>query len=163
MDCSPVALKLAEQNLSEAHFSRRLVQGDFFRDLTSLSGSFDVVFIGLSLHHLPALDKGKFLASLRPRINPGGGLVFFEPAFQEGELRADYMERFSSHAHASFSSMSPEQIREMVVHVTGADFPESPSRFCQLATEAGFASADMIYSDEDQLLAMIACGTLPRM
>jgi len=157
MDCSPVALKLAEENLSSCPFPRNLICADFSQELPRMTAVFDIIFIGLSFHHLPTHDKIPFLRSALARLKLSGGLVFFEPALLDGEDREGFLTRTSEHAHAAYTGVTPEELDGTLAHVRSADFPESPTTYCRMARDAGFARAEVLYISHEKLFALVAC------
>lgn len=163
VDCSPVALGLAEENLSCCAFPRNLICADFFQEIPKMTSVFDVIFIGLSFHHLPTDDKTAFLRSVRSRLKPSGGLAFFEPARLEGEDREGFLNRTSEHAHAAYTGLTPDELEGALSHIRSADFPESPATYCRMAHDAGFGQAGVLYICPQKLFALIAgSGIEPR-
>lgn len=158
MDCSPVALQLAEKNLSSCPFPRNLICADFFSELPKMTDRFDTIFIGLSFHHLPAEDKTPFLRSAIARLNPSGGLAFFEPARLDGEAREEFLTRTSEHARSAYTGITPEELEGALAHIRSADFPESPATYCRMARDAGFARDEVLYISPDELFAVVACS-----
>ena len=87
VDLSSVALGLARLNLEKATCPKEFLDEDFSLAVARPQERFDVVWIGLSLHHLPGEAKGAFLADVRRLLVPGGVLGVYDPFRSEGEGR----------------------------------------------------------------------------
>jgi hypothetical protein len=83
--------------------------------------------------------------------------VFFEPALLDGEDREGFLTRTSEHAHAAYTGVTPEELDGTLAHVRSADFPESPTTYCRMARDAGFARAEVLYNNNEKLFALVAC------
>jgi SAM-dependent methyltransferase len=57
MDISPVALDLAARNTLQLKAPCTLRAGDFMTEIASLPDTYDIIYIGLSLNHLPRVEK----------------------------------------------------------------------------------------------------------
>jgi len=155
IDLSPVALELASRNLKDACVAAELIREDFFSGVETLKVHYDVIFIGLSLHHLHSNEKRDFLPQLRRKLSTGGKLVIFDPVLSSGESRADYLQRWVKGARASWNSLSSEEIDAAVNHVTTSDFPEEIDTLSQMAVDAGFHPATVLYRDPTRFYALM--------
>lgn len=156
IDCSPVALELAKKTTASLPCARRFFEGDFFCDTAPISGFFDIIYLSLSLHHLPASDKQSFFFTLFQKMKPGGIFLLYEPSFAPGESAEDYMQKFTAHARESFTSLSESEREGMISHVTSCDFPESVETYFAMAKNAGFSSQSLLYSAPGQMLSAMA-------
>ncbi len=156
IDLSPVALDLAKQNLADCEFSQELHQGDFVTMLGSLSSSYDVIYIGLSLHHLLSEEKKALLAGIQKSLNPGGYLLIYDPVRLPGETRDEFMQRWVNHAQKTWMELTPEELASAIEHVTSADFPEEIAGLDQMAVDAGFYPAELLYRDPFNFYAQLA-------
>lgn len=157
VDISAAALELAEKNTAMLACPRKLTRADFFRHVPEIREMFDVVFIGLSFHHLPREDKRRFLAEIRRIVRPGGSFVFYEPVMDPGETREEVMRRFADYADG-WSALTGEEIGRIKEHVFGNDYPETGECFEEIAEEGGFASTRVLYMDEKRLYAVFQCS-----
>ena len=155
MDLSPVALGLARANLEQLGAPFLLTEGDFQRDLSSVQGTFDVVYIGLSLHHLMRREKEGFFPLLREKVAPGGALLIFDPVLNPGESRDCYMGRWVDHAEWSWKALSGEDVSRAVEHVTTSDHPEEIATLNRFALSAGFHSAEVLFLDRTDFYALM--------
>jgi SAM-dependent methyltransferase len=156
VDISAVALGLAEKNLEGFTGAKTFTQGDFFQDVRERRGRWDVVFIGLSLHHLPRADKARFFPAVREILPPGGRLVFYEPVCDPGESRDEVLERWWRTAR-HWTALEPAELQAGKDHVFSSDYQETPETYDALARAAGFTGAALRYRDEDRLYAVFEC------
>ena len=158
VDCSPVALGLAEANLSGCAFPGRFVCGDFAEEVVRFGETFDTIFIGLSLHHLPAGDKAGFFRHAFARLSAGGALVIFEPALKAGEPLESFLDRCEEHAETDPCGLTAAERSALVGHIRSCDFPESPAGYGAMAIDAGFREVRILYTDPEELFVVMACG-----
>lgn len=155
MDLSPVALDLARDNTAGLGCPVELIHGDFLTGISSLPRQYDIIYIGLSLHHLPRDEKRFFFGELRKKISPGGALLVFDPVLNPGETRDAYMGRWVDNARWSWRALSLEEIAGAVEHVTTSDFPEEIGTLNRMAVGAGFRPAEVLFTDRGDFYAMM--------
>jgi SAM-dependent methyltransferase len=156
IDLSPVALELAANNTRELLAPCRLEAGDFITSVATLPESYDIIYIGLSLHHLSRLEKEYFFGELRRKLQPGGFLLVFDPVLTPGETRDSYMGRWVDNAQWSWSALSVEEIESAVQHVTTSDFPEEIGTLNRMAVNTGFQPAEILFTDRSDFYALMA-------
>ena len=155
VDLSETALRLARERTAAFHCPVRCTQGDFFQFVKTIGEPSDVVFIGLSLHHLVAEDKRAFLPELRRIVSPGGRLIVYEPIREPGESRDEVLARWWRHAEAAWTALEPEELAKAKEHVFGNDYPEPIADYAGMMTAAGFSSAKVLYTDPQELYSVI--------
>lgn len=155
IDLSPVALGLADGNLRALGVPVDLREGDFQKDLDPLSGKFDVVYTGLSLHHLKRAEKEAFFGKVRDKVAPGGSFVIYDPILNPGETRDLYMGRWVDHAQWSWTALSGEDLGRAVDHVTSSDHPEEIATLNRFAHRSGFHSAQILFMDRTDFYALM--------
>ena len=156
MDISPVALDLARENTRDLAVPITLITDDFLTRTGSLPGSYDVIYIGLSLHHLSRAEKEFFFGELRGRIAPGGSLLIYDPILSPGEVRDVFMGRWVDHAKWTWKALSIEEIEGAVEHVTTSDFPEEIGTLNRMAVNTGFQPAEILFTDRSDFYALMA-------
>ena len=154
-DLSPVALGLAEENTRELCVPSSLRVEDFVISLSSLPGSYDIIYIGLSMHHLRRQEKEYFFALLRGRLAAGGALIVFDPVLTPGESREAYMGRWVDHAEWAWKALTKEEVEGTVNHVTTSDFPEEITTLNRMAVSAGFHPAQILFMDRTDFYALM--------
>ena len=156
IDISPVALDLAEKNTRDLMAPCKLHVGDFLMSLSTLAESYDLIYIGLSLHHLTRAEKEFFFGELRRKISPGGTLLIFDPVLTPGESRESYMGRWVDHAEWAWKALSLEEVTGAIEHVTTSDYPEEITTLNHMATGAGFLPAEILFMDRTDFYALMA-------
>jgi len=158
VDISSVALGLAEKNAEALACEKRFTQADFFSFVQNTTTPRDVVFIGLSLHHLLLEDKKRFFASVRRFLAPGGHLIFNEPVkCPKEETRDGYLDRFWKYTQRDWTELNAEELQQVHDHVFGNDYPESIEDYTEMARENGFSTTELLYQDPDKLYAVLHC------
>jgi SAM-dependent methyltransferase len=145
IDISEPALELAARALAVLPCRVRLEQRDLVTALTGWHESFDVAWIGQSLHHFRAPEKLELMRAIRRIVGADGLFLIWEPTCLNGEDREDWVDRFEA-SRPLWSALDAEEWQAMLEHVRDGDFPETASRWRELATEAGFADTKEIYS-----------------
>lgn len=152
VDISETALELARKNTAGLGCAKKFTREDFFKYVPEIAEVFDVVFIGLSFHHLPWEDKRHFLAEIRRIVRAGGSFMFYEPVMDPGETREEVMRRFGDYTE-SWSALTVEERDRIKEHVFGNDYPETKECYAEIAVEAGFEYTRRLYTDEGRLYA----------
>jgi len=156
IDLSTVALDLARQHTSLLGVPCSLITGDFMTGLGGLPGKYDIIYLGLSLHHLQRKEKEFFFGELRRKLNPGGVLLIFDPILMPCESRESYMKRWVDHTRSSWNALTVDEVSEAVEHVTTADFPEEIATLNGMAVGAGLKPADVLFKDPTDFYALLA-------
>jgi len=157
VDLSPVALDLARQNFAGTNCEAVFTVGDFCDALKSGDSKADVIFIGLSFHHLPLADKEAMLPVIRGRLAERGSFLCYEPINEEGETRTHVLDRWWQDVLRNWTELTPEELSAVKDHVFGNDYPESCATYARLAKEAGFAETRILYRDPGSFYAVIEC------
>lgn len=143
VDLAATALAEAGHLLRPLGFDVELRQGDLLGAIQQTpDGSFDVVFAGFAIHHLLETEKQTFFHHARRVLKPGGFFLMPDAVRHEDETRELYLERYVRNLRETWTALSPEQAGGVIEHITGQDFPETPSTLARLAREAGFARAE---------------------
>ncbi len=156
VDVSGPALELAKKNTEALLCPREFRLADFSDPLKLGLAAQDVIYIGLSFHHLLAPEKARFFSEIRGLLAPGGAFVFFEPILREEETRAEYMKRWVAFMRAHWEGFTPDELDAIEGHVTGNDYPEKVSDFGRMARAAGFPGMEVLHRDEAGFYAVIA-------
>jgi len=158
VDLSDIALQLAKKNSEPLIAEKRFIHADFFQYVKEITDVYDIVFIGLSLHHLPFADKKRFLPELWRLVAPGGSLVFYEPISEPGESRDAVLARWWTVA-SQWNKLSDDELAQAKTHVFGNDYPETIADYEKIALAAGFTSMEVPFVSSDELYAVFAFKT----
>lgn len=154
IDLSPVALDLARESTKALGVSVDFRCADFS---DGPDGRWDVIYVGLSFHHIAAIEaKREFLGRVRAALAPGGFFVFFEPARRNAEVRGDYLARWMEDVRRTWVDLSAEEVAAVERHVTQSDFPETIDDYRRLGAEAGFSASEIVFRDDQDFYAVIA-------
>jgi ubiquinone/menaquinone biosynthesis C-methylase UbiE len=93
IDISEQALAIAQKNLATLECPIRLEEGDFVEAFTNWTGNCDIVWIGLSLHHLRAPGKLEIMRRIRNLMISNGCLLIYENTSPDGESRKMWLKR----------------------------------------------------------------------
>lgn len=157
IDLSAPALAMAKKTVESLACQFRLEQNDFVAAIRERTEPADVVYIGLSLHHLQTPeDKRQFMRAVRSAIGDSGLFLIFEPASLEGETRPAFLERYETFINAVWTALTPSGKDILWTHVSTCDFPEQPSTWTQLGRDAGFSEVHDLFTDAPQLLKVFS-------
>lgn len=157
IDLSRAALDLAGRALAELACPVSLEQRDFVEALGEGGEPADVVWIGLSLHHLLTPAKLAVMCAIRGLLSERGLLLIYEPTSPDGEDRAGWMRRWDNQQPA-WTAYTPAAWDTFVAHVHAADFPETASRWHELGRDAGFGTVREVFVAPSDLLRMYRFG-----
>lgn len=155
VDLSSVALELARRRAEALDCEKRFLQEDFVSCVEAMTDAFDVVFIGLSFHHLPSAHKRRFLSRLRRIVQPAGRLMFYEPILRPGESRGEFLERWWRFAQANWTGLDKDELARVRAHIFESDHPESGADYREMLAEAGFERSRVLFTSADDLYAVI--------
>ncbi|HEX4073708.1 MAG TPA: class I SAM-dependent methyltransferase [Planctomycetaceae bacterium] len=148
IDISAAALAMAKRTVASLSCPARLKENDFVAAMRERTEPADVVYVGLSLHHLPAPEaKRDFLRSVRTVMGEEGLLLIFEPTSLEHETRPAYLERYEPFLHTTWIALTPAEQNILWTHVRTSDYPESPSTWTELGHDAGFTRVELLFTD----------------
>jgi len=154
VDFSAPALALAANKIAELGCPRTLHESDFTDFLRRNKESFDVIYLGLSLHHLEGETKREMMTHLHRATAPGGMFYLFEPFLQSGEDRESYVIRWAAAMdgpYDPFPSAARDALRD---HVRESEKPESKDEYLSAARAAGFQDGEVLFTDPDNFYSL---------
>ncbi len=155
VDLAPQALARAAQNLSRLSCEHRLLSRDFAEVVADPGTRADVIWMGLTFHHLPPEQKAVFLPRVRRVLTEGGYLLMYEPTRAEGETRERYLDRWWLTVSRLWRALPEPELRRIQNHVWHYDFPETFSALTRLADGEGFSQARRLFQDPEELYALL--------
>ncbi len=155
VDLSAEALRLASAALARLSCPVSLRRGSFLDALATWREPVDVIWIGLSLHHLLAPAKRETMRAARRLLNECGSLLVYENASPDGEDRDGWLERWDLQ-EPDWIGLTPDEWRRMAAHVRTYDFPETVSDWRELGREAGFRAVQELYAAPTNLFRLFA-------
>lgn len=154
VDLAWPALELARRNLDGLGCAVDLEQRDFIEAMRDRPEPADVVWIGLSLHHLRTPDKRTLMKEIRGVVGARRRFLMYEPASPDGEDRTGYLSRFEQISRQSWTALTPDEWQALMTHVRTCDLPETVSSWIALGHEAGFAGVDELFKAPSDLYRM---------
>jgi SAM-dependent methyltransferase len=155
IDLSAAALDLAHQALAVLECPVTLARADYVESLRDRLEPADVVWIGLSLHHLRSPEKLEVMRAIRKVLGAGGLLLIYEDTSPDGEDRDGWLQRWDDQK-PMWTGYSPEGWDTITSHVHAADYPETASAWFSLGREAGFDDVREIFVAPSDLLRLYA-------
>lgn len=153
IDISRQALDIAARNLARLPCPVVLEERDFVKGLRDWRQPADVVWIGLSLHHLLGPAKAETLRDIRRIVGQGGRLLIYEDASPDGESREEWLERWDAQ-EPHWPAYSRREWMMVNDHVHASDFPETDSTWHALGKKAGFAHVKTLFISPTNLLRL---------
>jgi SAM-dependent methyltransferase len=138
IDLSATAVELARSALGALTCPVTLEHADYVEALRDWSEPADVIWIGLSLHHLRTAEKLEILRTIRTNLAADGHLLLYENTSPDGEDREGWLRRWDVQ-RPLWTAYTPDEWETITAHVHAADYPETASCWASLAQEAGFA------------------------
>jgi SAM-dependent methyltransferase len=154
IDLSDAALKLAEQAVGSLNCAVELEEADFVNFQEVLTQRVDVIWIGLSLHHLTTHDKADFMKKAKDALKNYGLVLIYEPSCLEGEDRVGYVKRFEQINEKLWTALTPDEWNSVMKHVSESDIPESASSWIRLGRESGFVDCREVFRDVTGLYSL---------
>jgi ubiquinone/menaquinone biosynthesis C-methylase UbiE len=147
VDLSEPALSIASRNAHSLGCATQVVHRDFREYVNAASRSWDVIFIGFSLHHLDREAKLAFAPRVRRVLSAEGEWIFFEPMLHGDETRADYLDRWKASLEHDWQEFTSDERATIWKHVSQYDLPENLETFKRIAYEGGFRTFEHLYTD----------------
>jgi ubiquinone/menaquinone biosynthesis C-methylase UbiE len=159
VDLSNEALQIASRTLRDLPCPATLVTGDFAEALATTQGPVDVIWIGLSLHHLRQEAKLAAMRAGRRLLNKQGMLLVYENTSPDGEDRAGWLQRWDQQER-DWTGLEPHEWKRIATHVHACDFPETVSNWRALGRKAGFSSMTELFVAPTNLFRLLSFRTL---
>ncbi|MCX5580183.1 class I SAM-dependent methyltransferase [Kaistia terrae] len=153
LDFSAAALALARDACGRLACPASFEEGDFVSSISARSAPVDIVWIGLSLHHLRTAEKGAFMGTIRRLLAPGGRLLIYENTMPDGEDRDGWLKRWDRQ-RSTWSAYDDLEWNTMRDHVHAADFPETDASWRALGDSSGYGSVLEVYAAPSDLFRM---------
>lgn len=150
VDFSAPAIEIACTKVAELGCPCAFHETDFTSYLRRNDSVFDVIYLGLSLHHLGRVEKGGAMKQIRAATAAGGEFYLFEPVLRGRESRDECLAEWHTYiemADGPYAAFPPEAREALWQHVSTSDFPESEETYLALAREAGFSRGERLYTD----------------
>ena len=155
VDFSNPALELARDNTSALPCPKNFLKQDFADFAEMTEACFDIIYLGLSLHHQSNSKKRQTLSALHKLTAPGGYLYLFEPILADGETREQLLPRWKVYLDTFPAALPPEARETVWQHVHTWDFPETLDEYLSSACAAGFQKPACLFTDPHRLYSLM--------
>jgi ubiquinone/menaquinone biosynthesis C-methylase UbiE len=155
VDLSDDALQIASRTLRELSCPVTLHLVDFAEALSTTLKPADVIWIGLSLHHLRQEAKLAAMRSARALLDERGTLLVYENTSPDGEDRAGWLLRWDQQG-PDWTALEPQEWKRITSHVHACDFPETVSNWRALGRQAGFSSMTELFVAPTNLFRLLS-------
>lgn len=155
VDNSREASDAASGNLSFLTCPVNIVNGDWQVVMDLPEASFDVIWMGLFLHHLTHELKEAFLSRARGILKSGGVLLAHDPLPMTGESREQYIDRLESHGRKRWGFISPEDFGMLRRHWSEHGHQESYPVLRDLGLSAGFVRTGLLWTEADAFYGLL--------
>lgn len=155
IDNSREALELARAHLAALSCTWRLIHGDYAESLGNSAGPFDLIWLGLFLHHLASAQKREFFRRAIELLSEDGILLAHDPVLLETEEREGFLDRIGRESLGWGELTSAE--REMLArHWSQHGRQDRISRLKEMAFQAGFLEMKILWRDPKEFYALVA-------
>lgn len=144
VDLSPESLELAKAATAVLNCPAQLRCCDFADAMATWTDPVDVIWIGMSLHHLQADNKARLIRHVHDALDYRGLFLIWEPILLHGESREEWLDRFTG-LRSAWAALTDEEFAAMDAHVRVADFPEPPDTWIAMGEQAGFTKAEQLF------------------
>jgi SAM-dependent methyltransferase len=155
IDDSKEALDNARANLADARYPWRLILGDYTEAFNIDGVAFNVILLGLFLHHFPAREKQDFFRRAAQMLTADGVVLAHEPVLAETEDKEEFLERMSK-ACLDWSEITPEERETLAHHWSGHGYQERVSGLEEIAAQAGFSKTEVLWRDSDNFYVVLS-------
>jgi len=155
VDLAKMALDLAAKNLAGLGCEHLLREKDYYQVVMEGEIEADVIWMGLTFHHLPRPQKAKFLHAARKILPAGGYLLMYEPTLLEDEDREQFLARWWRFCKGSCRALTVAELAKIRDHVNNHDFPEKLSTLEQMGREQGFSGLSPLFQDPDKIYTLM--------
>ena len=154
IDLSDEALSLAKEGMNHLHLEKHSIKADFEDFDRYVDAPPDLVWVGLSIHHLDTDEKTRFMKKVKKTLNIDGLFLIYEPGFLDDEDRGTYFERFKRIYDSVWKDLMPEERVMLLFHVRKTEKPETVEDWIRIGKDAGFETAEAVFSERTGLYTL---------
>ncbi len=143
VDLSGVALEEAADYLKGVP-RVSLRNQDMLEAVADVEATYELIFTGYAVHHLPSGAKAQLFHSAAGRLAPGGEIIMVDVLREEGQSREAYLREYIGIMSNDWTAVKREHVEEACAHVAAHDFPETFSGLVQMAEAAGLRKIQLL-------------------
>lgn len=155
IDKSAAALDSARANLAGCQCPWRLVHGDYAEALATVVAPFDLIWLGLFLHHLSSEQKKAFFRRAMDLLSEDGVLLTHDPVLLETEDRERFLSRIGRES-LGWPELTAAEREMLARHWSQHGRQERISRLKKMAFHAGFSAMEILWRDPKEFYALAA-------
>ncbi len=155
VDVSDDILGLAKKNMAHLNCEKYFIPGDFTNVIHKHNGPFDVIWIGLSLHHLSLKQKEELLNKCSSLLSKDGYFIIFDPVLYDDETLEGFRKRWWKTCQLYWNALNHEEKLSIKEHVDNSDFPESLAVYRALGKKYNFTEVESIFTDPTEIYQVI--------
>lgn len=108
----------------------------------------NLVLASYSLHHFPLEEVCDLIRKLHDSMAAPGCLVWIDLQRGEQESRLEFLKRFYDQRLPEWKTLTGDEVKAVMEHMTGADFPLSAVEKREVTAAAGFEASRTLYEDD---------------
>jgi SAM-dependent methyltransferase len=156
VDRSLQALAAAKTNVKNLAASVELIAADYVDYLEGCREHFDVIYVGLSSHHLDEAGLPRLFAAIRRCFAANGFFAAYEPFTLPDETREQHIERLCTIIDHGWVKMTSDQREEVKAHIRANDYPLPIETWNLIAARAGLSPAYIAAKTPDRISMVVA-------
>lgn len=149
-DLSVEAIGAAKSNLKDINCKKNFIMADISKDfLNSSNGTvhYDVIWTSYALHHLCLNDKVRFFDCCKKNLKENSCLIIVD-FVDDYNSREECLKHYKENVEKKWTELSKQDKQYLHEHVFKFDFPESFSKYKEIATELGFKKVDKLFQQD---------------
>ncbi len=162
VDFSAPAIGIACAKVAALGCPSAFHETDFASYLHRNDSVFDVIYLGLSLHHLARGEKDETMRQICRATATGGAFYLFEPVLRGHESRDECLAEWHAYIEmpdGPYADFPPEARESLWQHVSTSDFPESEETYLAIASDAGFSRGERLFTDAKNFYSLFRFTT----
>lgn len=155
VDISRIALEMARKSMASLDCEKLFLNQDLIAFMNRCHHDADIIWMGLSFHHLSLAEKDSFVSRCNRALTKGGFLMVFDPVMRDYEGRDEFLNRWWDLNQRDWRALSVRERQSLRQHVFLSDFPESLNTFMEMGKENGFSRVFSPYCDPDEIYRLV--------
>lgn len=149
------AIACARTNLEERVGQIDFVQGDMSRKTGELTGEFELIIAGYTIHHLQLADKQRMFTNFGRLLSANGKLIVYDLVLHPDDSRESFLGRAVDYFDIHWTALDRDRLLGIRDHVITFDFPETWATWKSFATTAGLSQASFQFLDEPEFFGFM--------
>lgn len=156
VDLSEVALQFARANAQSLVCAKSFFEGDYFEIVRRGMCQGDVIWIGLSFHHLSPSKQREFVSAAAGAVAPGGHLMIYDVFGDNGDPRETTLGRVWSECVEQCPTLTADELASIHEHMWSCDHPATVATLSEHAEQAGFEPPITLFANDSGLCRLLS-------